>query len=168
MLISHEIGHSWLYLEDLYSFGIQGPYENYLQTWDLMAAPVGPNLGFTSWTRWRAGWLDDDQVRCTTPTTTSLRFVNQLDYDSSGTKSLVFPLSDHSALVAEVRTGYGANADNSSVVVYEVDTSYEHGNGPIRLKGTLREVGDELAQSGIRLALDAIDISGALITVEGA
>ena len=166
ILISHEIGHSWLFLEDLYSFGIQGPYENYLETWDLMAAPGGPNPGFTSWTRWRVGWLDDEQIRCTSPTVESRYFVNQLDSDSSGTKSLVFPLSDHSALVAEVRDGFGANAGKSVVVVYEVDTSYEHGNGPIRLKGTLREAGDELEQSGVRLALEAIDISGALVTVD--
>lgn len=165
-VISHEIGHSWLFLEDLYSFGVEGPYENYLETWDLMAAPGGPNLGFVSWSRWRVGWLDDDQILCTTPTRKTQRFVHQLDSETPDLKAIVFPQSEHSALVSEVRKGFGANADKSIVVVYEVDTSFGHGNGPIRLRGTLREVGDTLVHSELQLSLEAIDTSGALISIE--
>lgn len=167
-IISHEIGHSWLFLEDLYSFGVEGPYENYLETWDLMAAPGGPNLGFISWSRWRVGWLDDDQILCTTPVSKTQRFVHQLDSETSDLKAVVFPQSEHSALVAEVRQGFGANADKSIVVVYEVDTSFGHGNGPIRLRGTLREVGDSLIHAEVQLSLEAIDISGALISIAAA
>lgn len=165
ILVAHEIGHSWLFLEDLYSFGIQGPYENYLDNWDVMAAPGGPNPGFTSWTRWRVGWIDDEQVRCTSVGSPAQYFVARLASSSSATKALVIPNSEHSATVTEVRDGFGANEGKSVVVIYEVDTSIEHGNGPIRLQGTLRKEGDEVITKVARLSLNGLDSSGAIITI---
>lgn len=167
-LIAHEIGHSWLYLEDLYSFGVEGPLENYLDNWDVMAAPGGPNLGFTSWTRWRLGWLEDSQVRCTGSSPIGQYFVANLDQPTSRTKSIVIPTSDHSTFVIETREGYGANAGKSILVVFEVDTSFAHGNGPIRLKGTLRSPQDQLATDFGVIQLEDIDLSGALLSISPA
>lgn len=159
-LHAHELGHSWLRLEDLYHFPNFGPYQDYMGSWDIMSNAGAPKPMFSSWARWRAGWIDDGEVRCVDPLQSSTHLIEPVSQAKSKMKSLLIPLSEHSVIVVEARE------DDEDLVplVYVVDTYFEHGNGPWRVKGWF-DRSDELVVEGVKLTLTDRDSSGVVIEV---
>jgi hypothetical protein len=80
---------------------------------------------------------------------------------------LVLPLSSSSAVVAELRipNEWQSSLTNPKLVVYRVDTSIDHGNGPIKLVGTVDAKGGVISTDGFSITVDGIDGNGVLINV---
>ena len=94
---------------------------------------VGQNQGglswaFNAWEMFKAGWLGDDQVFCAPINRAGESTVNlrPLEVPGPGMKTVIVPLNDYQALVAESRrpVGYsrGWDPDESGVLVYLLDT----------------------------------------------
>lgn len=159
-LHAHELGHSWLRLEDLYHFPNFGPFQDYMGSWDIMSNGGAAKPMFSSWARWRAGWIEDREIRCVDSSRYSIHLIEPVSRARSAMKSLLIPVSDHSVIVVEARE------DDELLVplVYVVDTSFEHGNGPWRVKGWFNRSNDVVVE-GLKLTLIDRDSSGVVIEV---
>lgn len=159
---AHELGHSWLKFEDLYLFSGGAP----LGQWDTMSAS---NSEFSGWSRFLAGWIEPNWVRCATPRTPTRHYLSALNTDKSDDKPriLVLPLNSQSAIIAELRTPtvWQTNINSPTLVVYRVDTGIAHGNGPIVLIGTTAQTGGIISTDGIQITVKALDSSGVIVDV---
>lgn len=159
-LHAHELGHSWLRLEDLYHFPNFGPFQDHMGSWDIMSNTGAPKPMFSSWARWRAGWIEDGEVRCVDSLRDSRHLIEPVSQSRSTMKSLLIPLSEHSLIVVEARE----DDENLVPLVYVVDTSFEHGNGPWRVKGWFDRSND-LVVENVKLTLIDRDTSGVILEV---
>ena len=159
---AHELGHSWLMFEDLYLFGGGAP----LGQWDTMSAA---NSEFSGWSRFLAGWIEPNWVRCATPRTPTRHYLSALNADKSDDKPrmLVLPLNSQSAIIAELRTPtvWQTNIGSPTLVVYRVDTGIAHGNGPIVLIGTTDQTGGTISTDGIKITIKGLNSSGVIVDV---
>ena len=159
---AHELGHSWLKFEDLYLFSGGAP----LGQWDTMSAS---NSEFSGWSRFLAGWIEPNWVRCATPRTPTRHYLSALNADKSDDKPrmLVLPLNSQSAIIAELRTPtvWQTNIKSPTLVVYRVDTGIAHGNGPITLIGTTDQTGGTISTDGIKFTVKALDSSGVVVDI---
>ena len=159
---AHELGHSWLRLEDLYHFPNFGPAQDYMGSWDIMSNAVAKVPRFSAWTRWRAGWISDAEVLCVDRSKTSRHFVGEMDTTKGKPKLIVVPLNDHSAVVIDAR--YDAELRSAIGLSYRIDTSFESGNGPYRVQSAF--VTSQTAVIGdVTLTLVDRDSSGVVIEV---
>ena len=161
-LHAHELGHSWLRLEDLYHARADVPYQDYMGTWDIMATAVGPSPTLSGFSRWRAAWIEDDEMTCVDSTIPSRHFVAGLNDADASSKLLVIPTTDHSAIVVEVREVKGSN--KPIALVYTVDTAFEHQLGPYRFQTQFYLV-DSFQIGDVVLNLIDRDSSGVVIEV---
>ena len=170
-VLAHEILHAWIGSEDLYPFAAGTAL--YMGGWDIMNSGRGDDLELNGWLRWIGRWINDDQVRCLAAPRESVHFVEGLPFPTRGPKLVVVKLNDNAVMVIDSRrtTKWGIDSwDNNApaALVYVVDTSIHHGQGPLRLRGTLVDVGDEVTSDGVRVTLQAADTTGDLIRVEPA
>ena len=159
---AHELGHSWLMFEDLYLFSGGAP----LGRWDTMSAA---NSEFSGWSRFLAGWIEPNWVRCAAPRTPTRHYLSALNADKSDDKPrmLVLPLNSQSAIIAELRTPtvWQTNIGSPTLVVYRVDTGIAHGNGPIVLIGTTDQNGGTISTDGIKITIKGLNSSGVIFDV---
>ena len=167
-IFAHEILHNWVGSEDLYSFVEPGTH--YMGDWDIMANGRG-NLELNSWLRWIAGWIVDEQVRCLASPRESTHFIEGLPIVSERPKMVVVKLNDNAVMVIDSRrtVKWGVDSwdtDAPATLVYVVDTSFRHGEGPLRLRGTLEKPADSVESDGVRVTLLESSPDGDLIRVE--
>lgn len=163
-VLAHEIGHAWLGYEDLYLFRSQN--ESPLGKWDLMSQ-TGTEL--SGWSRFLAGWVEPSALRCASPTATSRHYLTALNSESANSRPrlLVLPLSASSALVADYRSPntWSPDLKTGTLVVYKVDTTVDHGNGPITLVGLIDQVGGTLSSGPIKISTKAMNAAGVVLEV---
>jgi len=161
-IIAHELGHAWLGFEDLYLF--KGGFP--LDKWDMMSQ-AGTEFG--GWSRFLAGWIDSNWVRCASPRSPSKHYLASLNADKSEDKPriLVTPLSDQSAIIAELRTPgtWQTYVKKPTLVVYQVETGVDHGSGPITLVGVTDQNGGTISTDVVKFTVKAINSSGVIIEI---
>ena len=162
-VMSHEIGHSWLGLEDLYSFEDNSQP---MGDWDLMQQSLlvrGKTL--TAWNRWLAGWVPDTSVRCVSDAGTTSHFLAPLSAGTDKPQMVVVKVSDSAVLVVETRRQSEFDNVESTTIVYTVDTENRSGFIPIRLNAELVGVGDSGIVGNVSVSvLDRSD-EGDLVSV---
>ena len=163
-VLAHEIGHAWLGYEDLYLFSSQK--EAPLGKWDLMSQ-TGTEL--SGWSRFLAGWVESSAVRCASPTTTSRHYLTAMNSESANTRPrlLVVPLSASSAIVADYRAPntWSPDLKTATLVVYRVDTTVDHGNGPITLVGLIEQAGGTLTSGSVKISTKSMNAAGVVLEV---
>ena len=163
-VLAHEIGHAWLGYEDLYLFSSQK--EAPLGKWDLMSQ-TGTEL--SGWSRFLASWIDASAVRCASPTATSRHYLTAMNSESGNTRPrlLVVPLSASSAIVADYRAPntWSSDLKTATLVVYRVDTTVDHGNGPITLVGLIEQVGGTLTSGSVKISTKSMNAAGVVLEV---
>ncbi|KAG9258496.1 uncharacterized protein F5Z01DRAFT_643405 [Emericellopsis atlantica] len=130
-VLNHETGHA-LCLPDLYPLA-GGETGEYVGTWDMMGTIVGPSPDFFAWSKYRLGWIGEDEVDCVEDYGTTRHELIPVSSDKAGVKAVIIRHSDTKVLVAEARsdTGVDENACRSRVLVYSVDTKVQTGQGGI-------------------------------------
>lgn len=132
IIIAHEFAHG-LGLPDTYS------YENnsqFMGSFDLMGTYSAIEL--TAWHKWQLGFIDDSQVHCLRPDTDAQLWISHVSADSKRPEMIVIPTSAITATVIEARRkerfDLRANFTRISdgLLVYEVNTAYATGKGPLR------------------------------------
>ena len=163
-VLAHEIAHAWMGYEDLYLFSSQN--ESPLGKWDLMSQ-TGTEL--SGWSRFLASWIEASAVRCASPTATSRHYLTALNSESANTRPrlLVVPLSASSAIVADYRAPntWSPDLKTATLVVYRVDTTVDHGNGPITLVGLIEQVGGTLTSGSVKISTKSMNAAGVVLEV---
>jgi len=152
---NHNIGHTAYYMEDLYLH----PYVRTKDTFDVFPLKydvMSTGDDFTVWNRWLAGFVYDSEVRCvaasTSPTTHHVVHANAAD----GPKLVMVPTSSGKAVFAEFI--------DDAVHVYDLDSTINHGAGPMKTIGTLR-TGQSFTHMNVKIEVTAADATGVYITV---
>lgn len=141
---AHETGHT-LSIPDWYSFNF-GDSDEFLNTvgpmstFEMMSSNWGPSLTMSAWTRWLAGWLEEDQFVCFGADDFQPGSFELIDIDSEaeGLKSVMIRTSESTALIVESRREQPfdegpLSRSRNGVIVYEIDTTISHGQGALRL-----------------------------------
>lgn len=132
--LNHETGHN-LGLPDLYAY--EYDHANYddvhrfVGGFGLMGLISGSAPEYFAFERWQLGWLDDSQIICQ-PSGDQTMTLSALE-KSGGTKAVIVPLNDSTAIVVESRRpiGYDQALVKSGALVYTVNTSVYTGEGPL-------------------------------------
>lgn len=144
--------------------------------WDVMGEHGGGQRTMTSWLRWLAGWLDDDQVICApkesiTDEYFELHPINQV---AGKVESLVIKLSDTKAIVVESRRfdpKFDVETGNSpnGLIAYTVDATKGSAQGSQRILSP-RDITRYIEQRNTwpdRRELDAIFYQGDSLVYDG-
>ena len=137
-VIAHEFAHS-LGLPDTYAYDDGG--FRFTGSFDLMGAGMAMTgaAELFAWHKWQLGFLADDQVLCVTNPNKDRYWLSPVSAGAQRPEMVVFPTSSTRAVVVESRrperfdaTAFGLPLAGG-LLVYEVDTQYGTGKGPIRL-----------------------------------
>lgn len=161
-IVAHELGHSWLRLEDLYNYD---SLEKYMGEWDIMGGHISAGNELTAWNRWLAGWITDNQIRCIDTANTSIHFIEAIEIGSDFPKAAVVRVSEDVVVVVESRRNLGFDKGGSVTVVYTVDSSKYPMEGVFRLQAELTNVGQSATVEGVSISLLETDATGDLVQV---
>lgn len=167
-LFAHENGHI-MGLPDLYTYdvtkGAQDAF-SHCGTWDLMGWIEGIAPDFLAYSKWRLGWIDENQVAKVEQTGEyQLTPVETKD----GLKLAIAPLDEYSGYAVEYRQpiGLDANLPSDGIIVYKIDGKIASGAGcitiiPPKKEDYLkisRDKIDGLFQTGDSISVDGIKIT---------
>ena len=141
-ILAHET-HHMLGLVDLYSYdpAAGSPYQGNqfrdVGAWSLMSNVFTPGHTF-AWEKRKLGFLDDTQVDCLEATPGGEEAIIQPLETSGGLKMIGMPLDANRALVVEVRSNQGldANLCAQGVLIYEVNAAAASGVDPVKIRGS--------------------------------
>jgi len=171
--LAHELGHAWLGFEDLYFFATsletRAGYP-VIGAWDLMGRINSQQRELSGWSRWLADWINSSSVRCVESTSPSRHFLEPLaaKQTSTSAKILVFKLTSNAAIVVEYRAESKYNETSAKLLVYKVDTTYSHGQGPMRLVADIGRAGTAVSIDTIKITLQKIDSTGVVVNIDPA
>lgn len=161
-VLAHELGHSWLGLEDLYLFESSGMP---LGAWDLMQlALLVKGKTLTAWNRWLASWIPDSSVRCVSAGST-VHYLTPLSQGVDQPQLVAIPTSESSVIVIESRRASNYDEVEPTVIVYSVDTNNRSGFGPFELKAELTLVGQVETVGNVAIGLVDQSDEGDLVAV---
>jgi M6 family metalloprotease-like protein len=130
----HEFYHPGLNLDDGDGdASMSGVYDDGrgMGSWGLM---TGGTTDLLTWQKWLLGFTLDSQVRCASPSSTSVSWLAPSTVKTQHEKMLVVPLSSSSAIVVESMRANGLNyklssADQGALVYVLDETDTRHGYG---------------------------------------
>jgi len=181
VLYVHEVGHMiGIPHQADESFNTSAPSQKYQQNplggWDIMSFQGGGTRTITSWLRWLAGWLKDEQVVCATKENVTENYyeLQPINKINGEVESLVIKISDSKVLVVESRRPdpyFDIETGNSKegVIVYTVDANKGSAEGNQAILSP-RDISKYLYEDNIWWdwkELDAIFFQGDSIVYEG-
>jgi len=167
---NHELTHT-LGLVDLYAFESEDTTNNYdglrfTGQFSYMGdtSPDSFAPGLFAFERWNLGWLDDDQIICTSENEIT-QLITPLA-EIGGIKAVIVPITSTKVVVVESRRpiGIDRNLKKSGALVYVVDSAVESGLGPIQVYPVDTKNDPQFTQSP-RAAGENIEIEGLNIKV---
>lgn len=126
------IAHDFLHLQGLNEHAPGGEFATHIGS---MTRPSqrGWSAVMNAWETFLLDWFEEGQVHCIVPDTleqTEQVLLTPLEKFGGERKTIVIPIEDYKALVVESRrpSGYSATwpAENSGLLVYEVDSDADH------------------------------------------
>jgi M6 family metalloprotease-like protein len=151
-IILHEMGHTLFALEDVFVFlnpsrpSVPDPYP--AGPWDIMSYP--PTNEMLGWNKLLMGWYKDEEIRCTKSPINSNHFLVNIS-NPSGPKLVLVNLSFGKTIAIESRNGFGYEG-YQELLVYKIDSSINHGDGPITARKSL------ISNIGVKTVFDSITI----------
>jgi len=170
MWANHELSHT-LGLVDLYAFESDDAKNNfdllrYTGQFSYMGdlSPESFAPGLFAFERWNLGWLDDDQIICSTDNEMT-HLITPLP-ESGGIKAVIIPITKTKVVVVESRRplGIDRNLKKSGALVYVVDSAVESGLGPIQVY-PVDIKNDPLFTQAPRAVRETVEIEGLNIKV---
>jgi M6 family metalloprotease-like protein len=144
--ITHELGHSLFGLEDLYMFSNSDRPSGFdpapAGPWDMMGNRTN---GVFGWNKLLMGYLADDDFTCITSQNDTTHFIANID-SKVGEKLVLINLSEGRTLALEARDTVNGK---QGLLVYEIDSSINHGDGPIKAQKKLIEASRSLTSRSL-------------------
>lgn len=164
LLLAHETGHI-MGLPDLYTYGVtEGAKDafGHCGTWDLMGWIEGIAPDYIAYSKWRLGWLDDEQFATANE---SGEYQLTPVETAEGLKGVVIPLDEYHGYIVEYRQplGLDVNLPEEAVLVYRIDGTIHSGKGCI----TLIPPQEEMYLQIDRDKLDGIVRAGETVSRDG-
>lgn len=170
MWANHELSNT-LALVDLYAFESEDTKNNFDQfrftgnfsyMGDLSPESLAP--GLFAFERWNLGWLEDDQIICSTANTITQLITPVAE--SGGIKAVIVPITSTKVVVVESRRplGIDRNLKKSGALVYVVDSTVESGLGPIQVYPIDTKNDPQFTQAP-RAAGESVEIEGLNIKI---
>jgi M6 family metalloprotease-like protein len=136
-VLAHETNHVFD-LPDLYyrpPGGSATDWDSRVGDWDVMGSQFGLAPDLFAWHKWRYGWLDRSQVSCLAHPARATIALGPDEVPGAGIRLIVVRTSAVTALAVEARTARGndTRACSEGVLLYEVRTDVESGQGPIHV-----------------------------------
>lgn len=160
--IAHELGHSLFGLEDLYVFLNSNrpsvPDPTPAGQWDMMS---NSEPDFFGWNKLLMGYLVDDDFSCISSQSDTTHFIANIN-SAVGNKLVLINLSEGRTLALEGRSTFEGN---QGLLVYEIDSSINHGDGPIKAQKKLVEVSQSLTLLGHKFEVIEANKKGLLVRV---
>jgi M6 family metalloprotease-like protein len=133
-VLAHETGHVFD-LPDLYyrpPEDSSADWDTHVGDWDLMGSQFGLAPEPFAWHKWKLGWLGPEQTACVARTGTTYHDLSP-DEVPGGTKLLVVRTGVDEVLAVEARVALGNDdaACREGVLLYQVRSDRESGDGPI-------------------------------------
>jgi len=133
-LFAHENGHI-LGLPDLYTYDVpEGCRDcfSHIGTFDLMGLIEGRAPDYLGYSKWRLGWIDDNQVRILNSGEAGVFDLTPVEIPN-GQKLIVMPIDEYNGYVLEYREPVGLDTalDNSGFVLYRINGTVGNGRGCI-------------------------------------
>ena len=132
--------------------------------------------GLFAFERWNLGWLEDDQIICTTENEIT-QLITPLA-EIGGIKAVIVPITSTKVVVVESRRpiGIDRNLKKSGALVYVVDSAVQSGLGPIQVypvdtkndpqfTQAPRAVGENIEIEGLNLKVINSTITGDTVTI---
>ena len=150
---------------------IQNPINGY----EIMANQGGASRTMTSWLRWLAGWLDDDQIACVTKESITDDYfeLKPINTVSGDVESVVIKLSDTKVVVVESRRfdpyfDRKTKNNKNGLLVYTVDATKGSAQGNQVLLSP-RDITKYIEEPMWRTSqeLDAMFFQGDSVVVDG-
>jgi M6 family metalloprotease-like protein len=131
--IAHELGHTLFALEDLFLFlnaGRPSAIEPFpAGNWDFMSSLEAEKV--FGWNKLLMGWLKDEEIRCVQSQKETTHYLGEVD-NQVGTKLVLINLAYGKTIALEVRNIRGYSGVH--LIAYKIDSSINHGDGPISAK----------------------------------
>ena len=129
---------------------------------DLSPESLAP--GLFAFERWTLGWLEDDQIICSTANTITQLITPVAE--SGGIKAVIVPITSTKVVVVESRRplGIDRNLKKSGALVYVVDSTVESGLGPIQVYPIDTKNDPQFTQAP-RAAGESVEIEGLNIKI---
>jgi len=160
--IAHELGHSLFGLEDLYVFLNSNrpsvPDPTPAGQWDMMSNSAPDFFG---WNKLLMGYLEDADFRCITNQSDTTHFISNINA-AAGNKLVLINLSEGRTLALEARSTLDGS---QGLLAYEIDSSINHGDGPIKAQKKLVEASQSLTLLGYELEVINANKTGLLVRV---
>jgi M6 family metalloprotease-like protein len=159
--IAHEMGHAIFGLEDLYLFQRNSDQKQNTKNftgWDLMA---GTTPDFSGWNRLLMGFINKDEVRCVKKQSKEIIYLsgtNKVD----GPKIGVINLEPGVSICFEVKKDLDGK---NGLLLYKVDTNFDHGNGPFAGEEDVLKVGKSQNFEGAKFKVLGSSATGLLVQV---
>ena len=176
---SHEFGHS-LGMPDLRDFSTADRSTKYIVNpmfgHDIMDNQDAGSRSISGWMKWVQGWLDDSQVICVDADTVEAEYYELTNANIVGADSelLTVKVSDTMLIAVEStrwdsRFDLRTNNPADGVIVYTVDATLGHHEGPLKLLSP-RDITEYLSDDHIWpdwRVLDVVLLEGDSVTYEG-
>lgn len=133
-LFAHENGHI-MGLPDLYTYEVTEGAKDYFShcgTWDLMGVIEGMAPDYLAYSKWRLGWLDEEQIAVAKE---SGEFSLSPVETAGGVKLLVIPVDEYRGYAVEYRKPLGMDAalPEEGMLFYRIDGTVPSGFGCITI-----------------------------------
>lgn len=174
----HEVGHMIGIPHQANEDARQEPrlwIQNPINGYEIMANQGGATRTMSSWLRWLAGWLDDEQVACATKDSITDNYfeLHPINRVKGEVESLVIRLSESKAVVVESRRFdeyFDRKTENSKdgLIVYTVDATKGSAQGNQALlspRDITRYISERTWRGGSEL--DAFFFQGDKVTIDG-
>ncbi len=134
-LFAHENGHI-LGLPDLYTYDVApeaGDCFAHIGTYDLMGLIEALAPDYLGYSKWRLGWIDDDQVICVRDQSSNGEYTLTPVETAGGVKLIVLPIDEYNGYVVEYRAPIGLDEPLGcdGLLLYRINGTIGNGRGCI-------------------------------------
>jgi hypothetical protein len=116
---------------------------------------------FFGWNKLLMGYLEDADFRCITNQSDTTHFISNINA-AVGNKLVLINLSEGRTLALEARSTLDGS---QGLLAYEIDSSINHGDGPIKAQKKLVEASQSLTLLGYELEVINANKTGLLVRV---
>ena len=161
--IAHELGHALFGLEDLYLFQVQDG-QKVMQSeagftgWDLIA---GSTPDFSGWNKFLMNFIHPEEIKCVGDKSKKIIYLSATD-SIDGAKLGVINVNPGVSICFEAKKDFDGKI---GLLIYKVDTNYDHGNGPFWGEQDLLYSGKGIEFEGRRFKVLASSKTGLIAQV---
>lgn len=170
LALDHTLGHTLFQFEDLYllpkNIEAFAARSKTVIKYDIMA---GTGQDFIGWNRWLNGWIEDKDIICLSPSTSTGTVRLEFLSNSQGKRLVVIPQARGKGIFLEYRGARprdDGSGEGKGVYVYSLNSNINHGDGPLEGIDDLLSDGESVAYQGYRFTIIGADEDAVFVKID--